>query len=117
MASHPLEVTYGVTDGIHSHVAHVQAPRRVREHGEDVKLFLLRNLELIKKKKKKKNRNRGMSNGLKADFQSEPLYPSAFDGSAEQDARFIKSARRSRPSSEWEPVAGFCVTAAASETI
>lgn len=39
MASHPLEVAYGVTDGIHSHVAHVQAPGRVWKHGEDVKLL------------------------------------------------------------------------------
>lgn len=39
MASHPLEVAYGVTDGIHSHVAHVQAPGGVWKHGEDVKLL------------------------------------------------------------------------------
>lgn len=39
MASHSLEVTDGVADGIHSHVAHVQSPRRVWEHGEDIKLL------------------------------------------------------------------------------
>lgn len=39
MAPHPLEVAYGVTDGVHPHVAHVQAPRWVWEHGEDVKLL------------------------------------------------------------------------------
>lgn len=39
MASHPLEVTDGVTDGIHSHVAHVQSPRWVWKHGQDIKLL------------------------------------------------------------------------------
>lgn len=41
MASHSLEVSDGVADGVHSHVAHVQSPRRVRKHGEDIKLLLL----------------------------------------------------------------------------
>lgn len=39
MSSHPLEVSDGVADGIHSHVAHVQAPRWVRKHREDVELL------------------------------------------------------------------------------
>lgn len=65
MASHSLEVTYRVTDGIHSHMAHVQAPRWVRKHGKDIKLFLLRTLELKKKKKG------SMSNGIKAYFHTE----------------------------------------------
>lgn len=51
MASHSLEVTYRVTDGIHSHMAHVQAPRWVWKHREDIKLFLLRTLEQKKLKK------------------------------------------------------------------
>lgn len=55
MASHSLEVTYRVTDGIHSNMAHVQAPRWVRKHGEDIKLFLFRNLELKKTTKKRKH--------------------------------------------------------------
>lgn len=39
MASHSLEVTNGVTDGVHSHMTHVQAPRWVRKHREDIKLL------------------------------------------------------------------------------
>lgn len=39
MASHSLEVADSVTDGIHSHVAHVQSPRWVWKHGEDIKLL------------------------------------------------------------------------------
>ncbi len=38
MASHPLEMSDCVTDGVHSHVTHVQASRWVRKHGEDIKL-------------------------------------------------------------------------------
>lgn len=41
MASHSLEVANSVTDGVHSHVAHVQSPRRVWKHGEDIKLLLV----------------------------------------------------------------------------
>lgn len=39
MTSHSLEVTYGVTDGVHSHMAHVQSTRWVWKHGEDIKLL------------------------------------------------------------------------------
>lgn len=39
MSSHSLEVSDGVADGIHSHVAHVQAARWVWKHREDVKLL------------------------------------------------------------------------------
>ena len=39
MASHSLEVADSVTDGINSHVAHVQSPRWVWEHGQDIKLL------------------------------------------------------------------------------
>lgn len=52
MASHSLEVAYSVTDGIHSHMAHVQAPRWVGKHGEDIKLLPVGNLWLKKKKKR-----------------------------------------------------------------
>lgn len=41
VAPHPLEVSYGVTDGVHSNVPHVKAARRVRKHGEDIKLLLV----------------------------------------------------------------------------
>lgn len=39
MASHSLEVADSVTDGVHSHMAHVQSPRWVWKHGEDIKLL------------------------------------------------------------------------------
>lgn len=39
MASHPLEVSYGVTDGVDSNVPHVKAARRVWKHGQDIKLL------------------------------------------------------------------------------
>ena len=39
MASHPLKVAEDVADGVHAHVSHVQPPRRVREHGEDIELL------------------------------------------------------------------------------
>lgn len=39
MASHPLEVSHRVTDGVNSNVAHVKAAGRVRKHGEDIKLL------------------------------------------------------------------------------
>lgn len=42
IASHSLEVTNDVTDGVHSHVTHVQPSRWVREHGEDIKLLPVR---------------------------------------------------------------------------
>lgn len=48
MASHPLEVAYGVTDGIDAHVAHVQAPWWIWKHGEDVKLLPVGTLRLKK---------------------------------------------------------------------
>lgn len=38
--SHPLEPGDGVTDGVHTHVAHVQLARWVGEHGEHIKLGL-----------------------------------------------------------------------------
>lgn len=41
MASHSLEVTYCVTDGIYAYMAHMQASRWVWKHGEDIKLFPL----------------------------------------------------------------------------
>lgn len=45
MTSHSLEVADSITDGINSYVAHVQPPRRVRKHGEDIKLCLIGPLE------------------------------------------------------------------------
>ena len=41
MSPHSLEVSDGVADGVNAHVAHMQSSRRVREHGEDIKLLLL----------------------------------------------------------------------------
>lgn len=52
MTSHPLEVPDGVTDGVHSNMAHVEPARRVRKHGEDIKLLLL---GILKKKKTHNN--------------------------------------------------------------
>lgn len=45
MPSHFLEMTNGVTDGIHSHMAHMQSPWWVRKHREDIKLLLVGTLE------------------------------------------------------------------------
>lgn len=39
MASHPLEVSHRVTDGVNSNMPHVKAAGRVRKHGEDIKLL------------------------------------------------------------------------------
>lgn len=41
MTSHALEVGDGVTDGVDPHMAHVQTPRWVGKHGEDIKLLFL----------------------------------------------------------------------------
>lgn len=38
--SHLLEACNGVADGVHTHVAHVQLARGIREHGKHVKLGL-----------------------------------------------------------------------------
>lgn len=51
MPSHFLEMTNGVTDGIHSHMAHMQPPRWVWKHGEDIKLLLVGTLGGGKKEK------------------------------------------------------------------
>lgn len=51
MASHSLEMTDGVTDGVHSHVAHVQTSGWVWKHGQDIKLLFG---SLRKKNKRKK---------------------------------------------------------------